>query len=97
MHPRALERGNKASKHLTEKPVVVVVAGEMPSLTRKFIVETYRVLEHTQNHPPRNQHQKGQICLWVEEKVTESLQKAEQAALFLLGHFPHIQHHKTVT
>ena len=39
-------------------------------------------LEHTQTHPSRNQHQKGPVCLWVAGKVTESLWRAEQPALF---------------
>ena len=42
--------------------VRVEVGGETPNLT-EFIGETYRVLERTQNHPPRNQYQKGLICL----------------------------------
>ena len=56
--------------------------GETPSLTGEFFGETPRVLEHTQTHPPRNQHQKGMICLWVSEEVTENWPRAEQAALF---------------
>ena len=50
----------------------VVAAGETPTLTEKFTGETHRVLEHIQTHPPRNQHQKGPICLWVVGEVTES-------------------------
>ena len=41
-------------------------------------------------HPPRNQHQKGPICLWVAREVTESWQRAKQAALFPLGSLPHM-------
>ena len=81
----------KASKPLTKKPVGVEVAGETPSLTREFVGETDRVLEHTQNHPPRNQHQKGLICLWVAEEVTESQLRAEQVKLFPLGPLPNIR------
>ena len=88
VQPRVPLWGNKASKPLTKKPVGVEVAGETPSLTREFVGETDRVLEHTQNHPPRNQHQKGLICLWVAEEVTESQLRAEQAALSLLGPSP---------
>ena len=51
---------------------VEAAAGETPSLTGEFIGETHRVLEHPQNHPPRNQHQKGPISLWVVGEVTES-------------------------
>ena len=71
-----------------------MVAGETPSLTGEFTGETHRGLEHTQNHPPGNQHQKGPICLWVAVEVTKNRQRAEQAALFPLGPLPHIQHHK---
>ena len=66
---------------------------ETPSLTREFIGETNRVLECTKAHPPRNQHQKGPICLWVAGAVTENGARAKQAALFLLGPFPDIQSH----
>ena len=41
----------------------VVATGETPSLTGECVGETYRILECTQIHPPRNQHQKGLICL----------------------------------
>ena len=57
----------------------VEVVGDTPSLTGEFIEETHRVLEHTQNHPLRNEHQKGLICFWVVGEVTESQQRAEQA------------------
>ena len=70
--PRVLLQGNKASKPLTEKPVGVEVAGETTGLTGEIIGETYWVLEGTQPHPPRTQHQKGQISLWVVVEVTES-------------------------
>ena len=40
-----------------------VLVGETPRLTGELIEETHRVLECTQTHPPRNQHQKGPICL----------------------------------
>ena len=68
----------------------VVVVGETPSLTGEFIGETHRVLEHIQTHPPGNQHQKGPICLWVEEEVSENQQREEQAALFPLGPLPYV-------
>ena len=92
MKPKVPVWGNKASKPV-KKPVGVEEAGETPSLTGEFVGETHRVLENTQNHPPGNQHKKGPICLWVAGKVTESQQRAEQVALFLLGPLPHIQHH----
>ena len=75
----------------------LVVAGEIPSLTGEFIGETHRVLKCTQAHPPGNQHQKGPICLWIAEEVTESRVRAEQAALFPLPPLPHIRHHNKVT
>ena len=71
----------------------VEVVGETPSLTEEFVGEIHRVLEHTQNHPHRNQHQNGPLCLWVAEEVIENWPRAEEAALFLLGPLPHIQHH----
>ena len=67
----------------------VEAAGETPSLTGEFGGETHRVLEFTQDHPPGNQHQKGPIHLWIVEEVTESLQRAEQTALFPLRPLPH--------
>ena len=81
--PRGPAWGNKASKPLAVKPVGVEAAGEAPSLTREVIGETPGVLECTQTHL-RNQHQKGPVCLWVAGKVTESLWRAEQPALFPL-------------
>ena len=56
--------------------------GETPSLTGESVGGTYRVLECTQTHTPRNQHQKGPICLWVAGEVTESGVRAQQATLF---------------
>ena len=41
----------------------LAVVGEIPSLTGEFFGETYRVLDHTQTHPPGNQHQKGPTLL----------------------------------
>ena len=60
-----------------KKPVGVEVGRESLSLTVEFTGETHRVLEHIQNHPPRNQHQKGPMCLWVVGEVTESQPRAE--------------------
>ena len=88
---------NKDSKPLAVKPVGVVAVGETPSLTGEFVGEIHGVLDHTQGHPPGNQHKKGPICLWVVVEVTESWLRAEQEVLFLLGPCPHIQHHHTVT
>ena len=48
--------GEKESLKTSEIPVGVEAAGEIPSLTGEFVGETHRVLEHTQTHPPRNQH-----------------------------------------
>ena len=79
---------------MTENPVGVEVPGETPSLAGEVVGETHRVLEHKQNHPPR--YQKGPVCLWVVEEVTESQQRAEQAALFPLGPLPHIQRQSAV-
>ena len=82
MQPRVPVQGNKASNPLTEKSCEA--RGETRSLTGEFIGAAHRVLEHTQTHPPGNQHQKGAICLWVVEEVTESQLRTEQAALFPL-------------
>ena len=68
----------------------VVCAGETPSLTGDFAGETHRVLECMQTHPHGNRHQKDPICLWVAEEETESQQRAEQVALFLLEPLPYI-------
>ena len=77
--------------------VLEVAAEEILSLIGQFVGETHKVLEHTQNHPLENQHQKGPICLWVEEEVTESWQRVEQSALFPFGPLLHIQHHNLAT
>ena len=79
----------KTSDYKTPVGVEAAV-GETPSLTGECIGETHRVLEHTQAHPPVNQHQKGPICLWVAGEVTESWLRAEQAALVPLGYSPHL-------
>ena len=85
VQPRVPVRGKEASKPLTEKPVGVEMAGETLRLTGEFVGEIHMLLEHTQNHPPRNQHQKGPICLWVLAEVTESWPRAQKVALFLLA------------
>ena len=74
----------------------VEAAGETPSLTGEFVGETHRVLQCTHAHLPRNKHQIGPICLWVVAEVTESQQRAEQAALVPPGPVPHTQRHKVV-
>ena len=96
-NPRAPVKGNKASNHRLKAPVGIVAVGETPSLIGEFVGETHRVPECTQTHPPRNQHQKGPLCLWVTREVTESQQRAEQAPLFPLGPLPYVQHHSTPT
>ena len=68
--------------------VGVVVVGETTCHTGEFFAETHRVLECTQTHPLRNQHQKGPICLWVMGEVTENWPRAEQTALFPLDPSP---------
>ena len=42
----------------------------------------------TQNHSPRNQHQKGPLCFWIVKEVTESWVRAQQTALFLCDPSP---------
>ena len=76
---------------------VEAAVGETPSLKGEFVGETHGVPEHTQTHPPRNQQQKGPICLWVAGEVTESWQRAEQAVLFPLSPLPHRQYHSAAT
>ena len=83
MQPRFPVQGNKALKPLNI-PMWVVVVGETPSLTGKFIGEPHVVLECTQTHPPGNQQQKVPIFLWVAKEVTESWVRAKKVALFLI-------------
>ena len=62
-------------------PVGVEAAARgTPRLTGEFIGKTHRVLEHTQTHPPGNQHWKGTIWLWVAGEVTENWQRARASA-----------------
>ena len=74
-----------------KKPVRVEEVGETVGLTGEFIGETHRVLQHTKNYSPGNQHQNGPISLWVVVEVTESQPRAQQAALFLLEPLPQRQ------
>ena len=74
-----------------------MVTGETPNLKGDFIGETNRVLEHTQNQPHVNQHQKGPICVWMAAVVTESQQRDQQVAFIPLRHPSHIQCHNVVT
>ena len=76
---------------------VEAASGKTPSLTGEFVGEAHRGLEYTINHPPRNKHQKGPICLWIVGEMTENQRRVEQAALFPLGPLPHIQDHKAAT
>ena len=64
------------------------MARETASLTGEFIGEAHRVLECTKTQPPGNQHQKGPICLWIVEEVTESQPRAQQVSLFPLWTLP---------
>ena len=96
VQPRVPARVNKASKPLTVKSVGVE-AGETPGFTGEFVGETHRVLEHTQNHPPENQDQKGPICLWVVGEVPESGERAKQVALVHVWPLPQVQHHNAAT
>ena len=81
-------KGNKASKPLTENTCGVVAAGETPSLAGGFTGETHRVLECTQTHPPRNQHQKVPVCLWEVGEMTESCQEPSKQHCSLLDPSP---------
>ena len=74
----------------------VEAVGEISSLTGEFLGETHRVLECTQTNPPRNQHQKCPVCLWVARKVTENWQRVEQVSLFPLRPLPHRQRYNIV-
>ena len=58
----------------------VAVVGETPSLTEESVGGTHGVLECIQTHPPGNQHQKGPICLWVADEVTESGVSTKQSS-----------------
>ena len=57
-----------------------MAAGETSSLTVQSIAEAHRVLECTQDQPPRNQRLKGYNPLWEVMEVTESGVIAEQAS-----------------
>ena len=82
---------NKASNLGLKTPVgVEAPAGEAPILTGEFVGETHRVLERYTAHPPRNQHQKSPLGLWVVGEVTEIWQRTEQTPFFPLGLLPHI-------
>ena len=67
---------------------VEAAVGETLSLTGEVVGETHRVLERTQTHLLRKQHQKGLICLWVAEGVTENWQRVEQVPLLPLRPLP---------
>ena len=63
-------------------------AGETLSLTGEVVRETHRGLGRAQAHPLGNQHQRGPICLWVAEGVTEIWQRVERVPLLPLGPSP---------
>ena len=91
--PRVPAREIKPHNLGLKKPVGVAAVGETPRLTGESTGGTHGVLEHAQTHLPGNQHQKGPVCLWAAGEVTESLPRAERAALSPLRPLPHIQHH----
>ena len=67
LHNTRFQCGEIKPQSLCLKIAVGVEAavGETPSFRGEFLGETHRVLECTQTHPPRNQHQNGPICLWI--------------------------------
>ena len=71
-NPGFQHREIQPQNHYMKTPVGVEGVAKTPSLTGEVVGETHRVLERTQTHPPRNQHQKGPICLWAAGEVTES-------------------------
>ena len=80
MQPSVPAQGKKPQSLLLKMHVQgEAAAGETPSFTGEFVGETHRVLECTEADPPGNQHQKGPLCLWVAEGVTENQQRVEQA------------------
>ena len=82
VQPRAPAQGNKASNRRLKTLVgVEVPVGETPSLIGEFSGETHRGLERAQAHSPGNQHQKGTICFWVVEEVTENWQSKQHCSL----------------
>ena len=87
MQLRVQAQGNKASKLLTEKNLWGLRQREKLPASQESSLETHRVLECTQTHLLRNQHQNGPICLWVMGQVTESQPRARQAHS-LLDLFP---------
>lgn len=54
MQPVVPVPGNRASGHLSKRPVGVEVQGETSSLMGEFVGETYRVLECAQALPHGN-------------------------------------------
>ena len=87
------QHGERKPQNLwLKKPVGVEAAGETHSLPGEFAGETHRVLECMQKHPPGNQHQKGPICLWAPQEVTENWQRAKQVKWFSFRPLAKIQH-----
>ena len=71
MQPKVPAQENKASKSLVIKTCGVVVVGETPSLTGKFVEETHGVLECTQNHSPQESAPEGHNLLVGSREVTK--------------------------
>ena len=63
--------GNEPQYLWLKKRVRVLAGGETPGLMGEFLRESHGDLECTENHPPRNQHQKGPRYLWIAEEGTE--------------------------
>ena len=78
------DRKLKSQKPLAVKTCGAAAVGETPNLTGESIGEIHGILECTQIHQPRNQHQKDPISLWVARKVTESGARTKQSSLFPL-------------
>ena len=62
----------------------ITMAEENLNLTGESVGRAHRVLEHTQDQPPQNQHLKEHNPLWEVRKLTKHGARAKQAALFPL-------------
>ena len=86
MQPRVPVPEKKALKLLAVKILWGLRRQEKLSASQESSLEgpTGSKNIHKPTHPPRNQCQKGPICLWVLGEVTKSLLRAKRAALFPL-------------
>ena len=95
MQLRVSSGGHKASKPLAIKSCGGCGGGRTSQPHKKVHWRDPQGPRMYTNHPPGIQHQKSPICLWVAGEVTESWQRAEQAALFPLRPLPQMLRHNS--